>query len=345
MKINDIFLRITLLRFPLIIFVIMLHANATVYPVTNFGLEYYIRNYLSNSMASIAVPLFFTISGYLFFQSFEFSWYNYINKIKKRTSSLFIPYVFWNAMVLIVFLCVQNIPELSHFLSGQNKNILDYNVFDFINAFVGIGGYPIAYHFWFIRDLIFLVILSPILYIAISKFKFMSIAVPLFLWLFFENKFSFILIKPLLFFVLGGWASYWFKEKIISFIDEHFKITLFLFFISSNMNVITIGQSFHEIIHNLNIILGIKMVLSICKFAKDRVTLKLNDLSHMSFFVFALHEPLLTVCSRIFGKIFNHNILSTYIGPVIATIFICYFVHTILNRIAPNFLNVISGGR
>lgn len=117
MKINDIFLRITLLRFPLIIFVIMLHANATVYPVTNFGLEYYIRNYLSNSMASIAVPLFFTISGYLFFQSFEFSWYNYINKIKKkRTSSLFIPYVFWNAMVLIVFFMCTKYSRTESFL-------------------------------------------------------------------------------------------------------------------------------------------------------------------------------------------------------------------------------------
>ena len=51
-------------------------------------------------IARIGVPLFFFISGFLFFYYDDFSKNVYLGKIKKRFKSLVVPYIFWNLVVV-----------------------------------------------------------------------------------------------------------------------------------------------------------------------------------------------------------------------------------------------------
>ena len=92
------------IRLPLILGILFIHANNT--PIAHTverGNELVIM-LLSTCVGSVCVPLYFIISGFLFFyngQVLTKEWY--LNKIKSRSFSLLIPYLLWCTIALIVF--------------------------------------------------------------------------------------------------------------------------------------------------------------------------------------------------------------------------------------------------
>lgn len=94
---------ISYLRFPLIVLVVMIHSKFDGVVVNGVGLMHdggfpcysTISTLVSNIIASIAVPLFYFISGFLFFfKTAFFSFDVYCSKIKKRAKLyLFLIYV------------------------------------------------------------------------------------------------------------------------------------------------------------------------------------------------------------------------------------------------------------
>ncbi len=89
------------IRFPLILVIIFFHVR---FSNVNFvdadiDVEHFILyDYLSypfELIGHIGVPLFFFISGYLFFTK-RVLIRKYISSIKKRVKSLLVPYVLWN---------------------------------------------------------------------------------------------------------------------------------------------------------------------------------------------------------------------------------------------------------
>lgn len=102
---NDAILSKTImfLRFPLIIAVVLIHTNFNGLTMNGtlwvsegqfptYDLVYHV---VSNELARIAVPLFFFISGFLFFYHSDFSKEIYRKKLKKRIRTLLIPYMFY----------------------------------------------------------------------------------------------------------------------------------------------------------------------------------------------------------------------------------------------------------
>ena len=164
-------LRLTLLRFPLIVGVVFIHAYSTTVAFTGgeVGLTQpnlvadFVRNLISQGVARIAVPLFFLMSGYLFFTGFDGSKASYLKKLKSRTQSLLIPLVFWNILTLLFLATAQAIPAAAAFFSGKNPSIASFSVFEYFNSVFGITHTPIAYQFWFIRDLFILVLIVPLI--------------------------------------------------------------------------------------------------------------------------------------------------------------------------------------
>ena len=133
---------IRFLRFPLIVAVVLIHTRLDHVVVNGhlltetarFPVFALCQHIVSTEIARIAVPLFYFMSGYLFFyRSTPFSLAVYGQKIKKRVHSLLVPYLFWNAAVfLLLFLAQQCMPELT---SGQNKAVTDYHWTDWLNLF------------------------------------------------------------------------------------------------------------------------------------------------------------------------------------------------------------------
>lgn len=105
---------ITFLRFPLIVAVVIIHTNLTDVMIggsllvngSDFPVYNVLRHVLTNELARIAVPLFYFISGFLFFYRTEFTKTTYLKKIGKRVRPIF--YAF-----LLSLYCSCNVSAIS----------------------------------------------------------------------------------------------------------------------------------------------------------------------------------------------------------------------------------------
>lgn len=105
-------LTIDFLRFPLIVGVVFIH-NYIVktelhgVPLSTLLNEWTIGLFyaFSQVVSRVCVPLFFFISGLLFFKGANFSWNIYVHKIRRRISTLLVPYLIWN-LIGFLLLCI-----------------------------------------------------------------------------------------------------------------------------------------------------------------------------------------------------------------------------------------------
>ncbi|MCI5179943.1 MAG: hypothetical protein D3911_11610 [Candidatus Electrothrix sp. AW3_4] len=170
--------RIVCLRFPLIVGIIFIHGYAATVDFSDrtqgmvepLWWSNLIRDIISQHFARLAVPLFFLLSGYLFFWDWQWSWHHYGRKLLSRFRSLLLPFLFWNSLTLALLALAQSIPALSSYFPDKDGAISAYSVYDYFNALLGIERFPVAYQFWFIRDLLVIVLLVPLIQIFLKFF-------------------------------------------------------------------------------------------------------------------------------------------------------------------------------
>ena len=102
---------ISFLRFPLTVGVVFIHFNLAEHGFTIHGVTYgldhpawydFLINFFSEVLPQIGVPLFFIISGFLFFYRVDFDSNVYQKKLRKRVRTLLIPYLLWNLIAILV---------------------------------------------------------------------------------------------------------------------------------------------------------------------------------------------------------------------------------------------------
>jgi surface polysaccharide O-acyltransferase-like enzyme len=109
-----------------------------------------------------AVPSFFVISGALFYRNYSND--KYKEKLKSRLFSLAIPYLIWN-FVWMLFNIAVSYSFLSAFFIGREKYVISLK-----NILLGIFHYQGLPALWFVFDLMFFVVISPIInYIVCNK--------------------------------------------------------------------------------------------------------------------------------------------------------------------------------
>lgn len=168
---------ISLLRFPLIVAVVVMHsAVADAVPgaagmAGDAGRTLYeaVEALFVVGVCHVAVPAFFFISGCLFFREGVFTAGMYKAKLKKRCRTLLVPYLFWNAAAAALMFLGQTF--MGGLSSGRQKLLADYSVADWLGCFWSVGdtGMPMCYPLWFMRDLMVLALLSPLFYAAIRR--------------------------------------------------------------------------------------------------------------------------------------------------------------------------------
>ena len=352
---NEDSLRLQLLRFPLIVGVVFIHAygatlvfaNKVIGASENNFLSNFIQHLISEEIARCAVPIFFLMSGYLFFNSEEWSKEIYFTKIKSRIKTLLIPFLFWNILILVIFSLAQSHPVTQNFFSGKKILISQYDLIDYIKAVFGIGRMPVSYQFWFIRDLIALSLLTPIIYYLNKKFSIPFIFVLFILWVinFSETESC----ESILFFVVGCYAGS--KNRNLFTFDKYFFVLLLSYCIIATANTFFFDSEFYMYMRKLGIIIGSIVFLSSTKYllSMPRIKKVILSLSSASFFVYAAHEPLLTIIKKISYKILLPQngilILSIYFCSAFLTIFILIYLYRILSYHFPIFTAYITGGR
>jgi len=250
---------------------------------------------------------------------------------------------------IVFFFIIQSIPQLTSFFS--NNLITSYSVSELATAWLIK---PIPYQLWFLRDLMMLVLMAPLLYYMV---KFLGIfALPLFVvtW-FMEIDFVLFDGRSLIFFMTG----LYFSRNPEFLTQKRFgdKANLFLFLWISlaliKTTLVYYVGDYHLIgfIHKISVLFGILALFSLYDklYAnKDLSRSPFYKYFSLSFFIYTSHEPILTVAKKAFFFVLGRSdiaiLINYFLAPVI-TITICIFIGYFVRENMPKFYKFVSGGR
>lgn len=349
-------LRLNLIRFPLIVGVVYIHAMtggvalasrhiaAPESPFTEF-----VTNIVSQGMARVAVPLFYLMSGYLFFLGFDWTRRNYLTKLQSRAKTLLVPYVFWNCFTLAIFALAQMIPASRVYLSGRIPSIANFTFFDYLNNIFGITVNPIAYQFWFIRDLMIMVLLVPLVYAALSLAPISLITLLFICWFFSIWPVAIPAAVAAFYFCLGGYLSR--NNYGLFSVDRYGPAVVAAYIPVLVLDALIKEQPYSPYVHKIGIMLGVVSALYLTRFAakSQRMRQWLLSLAAASFFVFATHQPLLTVLRKTLHVALHPStplgsLALHFLLPIVLIAFLVV-LYRALSSVAPRFVSLVTGGR
>ena len=361
---------ITQLRFPLIVGVVLIHSHFSEIVINgtniinghNTPLYEYISFFFSDILARASVPLFYIISGFLFFHNVQaFTKSVYYKKLKSRSRSLLIPYILWNLIVIFLFFFTDLF--FPHLLSGNNKPIADYSFQDWIWAFwntnmitepatpsTRTSSYPICYQFWFIRDLIVVTILTPLIYFFVKRVKIVGLIIIGVLWLFkIEFNIVGLSITALFFFTIGAYYGIH-KKSLLELSSKDFLLSSILYIIFSFIILIFKEEKWCHYLQSINIIISCFFLFNITMYCIKKYNWKSNHfLAESSFFIYAYHAMPLAFILKTFFKYFNidsdFDTLSMYILAPSITIILGLLIYFIMSKFLPKTTAILTGGR
>lgn len=338
------------LRFPMAIAVIFIHSGAKVVAPMQYEYSLYsmigILNFLKvlfvHTMPSIVVPLFFMFSSWLLYRdvkSVNIVWYK--ERMYKRVKSLLVPYFLWNILAILpMCFFMHNSNLIEDFGTGSWSNLL--SVF-----WAYRGPFPLDFPLWFIRDLIILNLVSPLLLCYVRKLDRWGI-LPLVLLFLFDvipdlPGFS---MKSLYAYTLGIYFSQ--RGRIAM------RGTILSCCIVLSIIILLCATIFLEIkfLKNLYIVIGMVSLFEVTVYLVDKNKLfKIPKLfSSASLFIFASHALCIYGYSTAIMRIiipFNGVIcefIQFLLSPLLASL-VCVLIYYICKRIVPLLLSLLMGGR
>lgn len=364
---------IDILRFPLAVMVVFAHTGVgnTNFEETGFQVFSVIQFILSFLLPRCAVPTFFLISGYLFFANVqEWSWNGYKKKIKSRVSSWIIPYFLWNALYYCLYVLALLVAVL---LLNKHADTLQYSLNLWMHVFYDYGRFetewqnwlgesvymtcPFNVPLWFLRDLIVMAFISPIIYWMIKKNGYVFLIVLFFayisrVWILLPG-FS---IRAIFFFSIGAYIALY-NINLVDFISRYQKIAIPIFFVLMILSIYyngggtVIGQN----IYPFFVISGVYMFFYSAVVAVTKYKLKPNKfLVSSCFFVYAFHlvgiPPIgssIIISKRLLHYIIPWNSgiadFACYILTPFLSVTICICVFMTIQKLCPQLSMVLSG--
>lgn len=334
------------LRFPLILFIIMLHCyTSTGYQTSGHALYFRLVYPFALWAGETGVPAYFFISGLLLFYSHK----SYGQIIVSRVKTLLVPYLFFNGIILLGYLTLMAIGRPVPILE---KNLADYHFLDYIRAFwdrgawSGGNGSPLLCPFWYLRNLMVLVLLSPLFYYIIKYTKLLFPIIMGALWInCYDSAYT---LQSLTMFSLGAFFPITNSNPIPLF-DKHkyWLVCTFvlLSLIDNSHNYVFVPYALQ--FHRLSLIANVFFLIWIGEHL-SKYHLYSSTLSKAAFFVFAIHYPLTLGLKPLFsyiGQWPDIAIAVIYLICVGAIACICVCGYMILRWIVPGLLKVITGSR
>lgn len=349
-------IKITIISFLLLLGVVLAHSTNADYNQENTDLSWYLQQLYLDKLSNIIVPTFFFISGFLFFLSFRnkeiVNFGDFKDKIKKRIRTLLIPYLFWCALWFFFIYIIQFVP----FLAKNSE--LPLHKMTIIEQVYNLYLEPINYPFWFIRELILYIIISPILYAIIKYGKWVSLIFLFVMALFSSSVFSILnisLLKYLMlfFFLAGAYAAINSVELKLKVKPKFVYIMLFswvlLEFILLYFEVKYVEKSWvTKLLTNLLIILGSISCWSLYDVLDDRYDFKYKKIYTYGFFIYASHGiPIIFFKKFIISKM-NFVGIEFFLFYIFTFFFIsilCLTGAVLSKKFMPKIYNFSTGNR
>ncbi|WP_448907880.1 acyltransferase family protein [Hoylesella shahii] len=357
---------ISYIRFPLIILIVYIHNQGMGTPLSevsiswaNFsGIDAYnlLRLVINGVIARAAVPAFFILSGYLFFfGKTSFSRETWLTALKKRFWTLFVPFVLWN----IIAACFARIANTSINLDVVSIFLNNGNLSGWTDIFGKQHNFyfPLNVPLWYIRDLIILSIISPLIFCSI---KYVPKVFGVFLCFLAVTAYNFDLVginyNSLIFFGIGAYFGIY-QINILSF-GQRYKLpflistivlgVFFVYFRSLRSSLYWINNPFFISFPFIISFFFSLLVLIATSLEQGRI--RLHPLLVKSvFFVFALHNmPYFMAFSLPWLKFLPSSTLvfvGTYLLTPIIKISLCLLLYIILDKLSPKINGLLSGNR
>ena len=340
----------------MIVAVVAIHSNISIHnpELENRTLFYYLLKLTSN-LIWVSVPIFFFISGLLFFKEGTFSKSLYIHKLKSRLYTLLIPYILWNILYFLIVLLLQlanpNFQLLLH------KSISDFNWQDYLWVFWDISQIThlpddqetcLVGVFWFLQCLFTLCIISPLIYLLLKYTRHFFILLPLLL-LFSDYEFSMTGINnvSIIYFCLGAYISL----MKIDFFNYLKCIPLGLSVVLILTFVVLISYTDNNQLLSLNQLILQTAVLSLFVSLVDKYGICFSSsILSSTFYIFAVHRlftALLMHVSIIVIRYINNDLLLYiyYLLLIAIAVFLSYATYCIMTIFFPKISNILNGQR
>lgn len=333
------------LRLPLLLLVVFIHADnrtlvwhgisQTIRPQGDVALG--MRLVISQEIARVAVPLMFSIAGYLFFSRFSGTWEELLRKWKSRAGTLLVPFLAWGFLHYVLMGL------------GMGEVPYDGSIWDGLNSIVGVTRAPQIFHLWFIRDLIVFVLVVPLLF-ARSK-NALIISTLMTFAIYFSSTWPLPRpsIEGLSFFILGAllgrmdWQGVGVLDRRLAWSGVYGALLVADTYL---------GAVPSSLVHKLALLAGCGAFLSMAATVNERApkcSRWLAALSPASFFLYAAHEPLLRICRSALYQILPQEIdpgtYLLYVLPVAMVSVALIAVYFIVIRRVSFLRRVFAGGR
>ena len=313
------------------------------------------------------------ISGFLFFYKIK-AWNLdiYKQKLRKRFKSLFIPYILWIALCILqteifkflgVLIKGKPISGLWQYIIDNggihlfwNSEIWGLNYTNWLGYPTPLSG-PTLIPLWFVRDLLVVIIFTPIIHYVIKKFNIIPIIVLGLCYI------SGIFIR------LDGFSAncfFWFSlgayfsiKNMVNCIQK-IRIPAYIIAICSLLPLIWLNgrkgdgitmNPISNVLYYIYVISAVFSAVSITAVLLRNKKIKVNTtLTKTTFFIFLSHIFILMYVTTLLDKIITpetNYLLQTfsYLVKPILTVIICIAIYKVLHKFFPKILSVLVGNR
>lgn len=348
---------IRFLRFPLIVGVVLIHSQiagewmerVSSAPAIDFPVYSTVSYILSSIISRVSVPLFFFFSGFLFFYHSSFNIPNYFQKLRKRGKTLLVPYLLWNLIAIALTFA------LHFFLSdmvteGPESN---YSLLDYLQAFWEFKlfqhGTPINDPLWFMRDLMVVMLASPLVFTLLKYSKRYGLMILSILWLFdWGIKAPGFSIAALFFYSAGAYFSIH-RINFVERFEPFFPWTAGIYLVSAVMQFYFRNTAAASYLSHINVLSGIVLAISLSSRLLEKGRWKVNTfLSEVSFFIYVYHGLIVyRLTSRAFMLLPHTDlaILLIYLACPVVIFGIGIPLYIVLKKYLPRITAILMGGR
>lgn len=365
-----------LLRFPLAVVVLTIHTFTTNgftlqgVPISlgDMPILLEINHVIDGFLRGQSVPIYFFISGFVFFLGVKLTKEKYLQKLKNRVKTLLIPYLIWNIVFVLKSLLLR-LPCFSSLFPTAHKIQLDFSLSAILETFwdnsKGIFGmapttneivdnsiFPADSPLWFVRDLMIVVLCTPVLYWVLKRTRHYFVLILGVLWFtlaYWNLGHVYQLVTAFFFFSWGAYMSVNAKDMMLEF-SRFSKISMLLYPLLALLFVFSVHYfpNFSGTIKRLNVLVGLFFAYNVSSWLLTHHVCKVSPfLASSSFFIYVAHTLMCGDFVKLFFFIFHPTtdlgMLSVYISAVVVTVAILLLTFYLLRCYTPNFLKVIAG--
>lgn len=340
------------LRLPLILLVVLIHCHyITYYPETCETAPIFcsIADFLRGNFYAVAVPMFFFISGYLFYRDGIPDTLSLKRKLRSRVHTLLIPYLLWNTIGLLTFLLKASPILVKYFPQYSDVSFTSFN---YLEGYLGLHYSPMLVPYdgplWFIRNLIIILAFTPVMNFILRYCRSYAVIIPIGLHLAFPG-FCYGCLGSLIYFILG--ASIPIANANLSDIINRLKYCPFVFWLIGLVAVkyLVFPERLSDLIGVFNTVCGIFTLISVAFHFTEKGYRTNRLLSRATFFIYAFHGLYITISIHlgvlICPPVNEFAAVITYLIVFLLEAGASFLVYLAANRIMPKTVSLFCGDR